>query len=344
MKVKLVITIATLVSLTLVGCFSGQQGDKKNGDTDKAVVQTKDSINKKYSNRISFKEHGFQFYLNDAWKKYLDDGLMYMIDVEYPNDFPVKFITIDDYEKARSSSNGPIDFKKYEKDLFLIKVVDKNNDTIQSNVDELSKKYQKKHKIGTNGVFEYYMWFNEKFDTSNLSDRSKEQISNIQNGMISFIKNIELFKPIDTEAELEKLKKIEFKGQTIDGKAIDESIFKDYKINIIYCWLANNSYSGELNKLEQLYKANKDKGINVVGIILNGDEEKERAKTILNYNSVSFTNAIIDKEFLKKLDRTLVTVPIKIFVDNKGNILGKAMVGDKYKEELEKRIKILDQK
>lgn len=341
MKVKLLITIATLVSLTLVGCFNGEQGDKKESDVKNQVVQTSDRNNKKYSNRISFKEHGFQFYLNDQWKAYLDNGLMYIMDIEYPTDFSMKFITIDDYEKVRTNSNGTIDIKNYEKDLFIIKVVDKNNDIIQSNLDELSKKYQKQHRIGTNGVFNYYMWFNEKFDTSNLSDRSKEQIYNIEKGMDDFIKNIELFRSIDTEAELEKLKKIEFKGKTMDAKDVDGSIFKNSKITIIECWQATKLGEHQLGKLQELYKANKDKGVNVIGIILNGDEERERAEAILNYNSVTFTNIILDKEDRDKIDRALVVTPMRIFVDNKGNIIGKGMVKEDFKEELEKRIEMI---
>lgn len=335
---------AAVLSLTLVGCLNEKQDYKKKDDSQRFVMETKEVTVKKYSNRISFKEHGFQFYLNDILRKYLDDGLLYMADMDYPNDFPMKFVTIDDYNKAKLGNNVGIKPQQYEKDLFLIKVIDKNNDILQSNVEELAKKYEKNRKIGEIGNFEYYIYYNDKFDISNLSEKSKEQVDNIEKSIEFLLSNIEIFEPINTDVELQNLKKFEFKGKTIDGKDIDDSIFKNYKVTIVDCWLVTKFDELQLGNIQRFYSETKDNEINVIGIILNGDEEKERAEAIINYNGVTFTNIILDKKYRDTLDRMIPVVPMKIFVDNKGNILGDAMVGDYYKEELEKRMKILNQK
>lgn len=343
-KLKLIPIILTLTILPLIRLNSGQSNDDKTELGDKKVMNNKAVTIKKYSNRVSFKEHGFQFYLNDVLKKYLDNGLLYMIGMEYPNDFPMKFITIDDYNKAKLNSKEAPQLQQYEKDLFLIKIIDKNNDILQSNIEELSKKYEKSLKIGEAGNFEYYIYYNDKFDSSNLSEMSKEQVNNIEKSIEFLLNNIEIFEPINTDVELENLKKIEFKGKTIDGKDIDDSIFKKFKVTIIDFWLVTKFDELQLGKVQEFYNDNKDKGINVVGVILNGDEEKERAEAIINYNCVKFSNIILDRKYRDKIDKILPGVPIKIFVDSKGNILGKAMVGDNYKEELEKRIKNLNWK
>lgn len=182
-----------MVSLMLIGCAKAQALEKENNDRKRVIMNVSDVNYKKDSNKIIFKDLGFQFYVNDIYQKYIQNKMISFEKTDYPNEIRAYFITSDDIEKIMKEKVDMENTKPYRKDLFLIKVVDKNNDLLPSNVDELAKIYSKEQKIGEVNNFEYYLWYNDSFDTSKLSEQAKNEVKDMLEGFDFFKKNIELF-------------------------------------------------------------------------------------------------------------------------------------------------------
>lgn len=67
-----------------------------------------------------------------------------------------------------------------------------------------------------------------------------------------------------------------------NGNDVDKSIFTDKKLTMVNVW---GTYCGacieEMPDLQEIYTEMKNKGVNVVGIVMDGEKNKDRALTIL---------------------------------------------------------------
>lgn len=197
-KCKLIIILAAMLSLSLIGCSKIESFKKEVNEKDSKVMKVNSIDEKKQIiKKLNFKDLGFQFSINDTYEKYVENEMIFIERTNYPNEVAGYFITSDDVEKIKKEKSSKEKMLEYKKPLFLIKVVDKNNDILPSNVDELAKKYLKNEKIGEVNNFEYYLWHNDLFDTSNLSEKAKKEVKEILEGFDFLKKNIELIKSID---------------------------------------------------------------------------------------------------------------------------------------------------
>lgn len=197
-KRKLIIILAAMLSLSLIGCSKIESFKKEVNEKDSKVMKVNSIDEKKQIiKKLNFKDLGFQFSINDTYEKYVENEMIFIERTNYPNEVAGYFITSDDVEKIKKEKSSKEKMLEYKKPLFLIKVVDKNNDILPSNVDELAKKYLKNEKIGEVNNFEYYLWHNDLFDTSNLSEKAKKEVKEILEGFDFLKKNIELIKSID---------------------------------------------------------------------------------------------------------------------------------------------------
>lgn len=137
--------------------------------------------------------------------------------------------------------------------------------------------------------------------------------------------------------------KVEFTGKTIDGKNIDSSIFKDYKLTMINIW---GTYCDpcikEMPDLQKLSEEAKKLDVNVLGIVNDASSEDtiELAKKILTEKGVKFDNLSCDENLEKGLLKNLMGVPTTIFVDKDGKIVGEEIIGaqsrDSYMDNIKK--------
>lgn len=145
-----------------------------------------------------------------------------------------------------------------------------------------------------------------------------------------------------TKEDIANSKNIEFKTKTINGKDIDNSVFKNNKLTMINIWA---TYCGpcinEMEDLEKLYLEIKKENVNLIGIVIDTSNNKENqalAKKISDKKGVTFANIIPDEKLINNLLTSVQAVPTTIFVDNKGAIVGKPILGSNSKENYKKAI------
>lgn len=128
-----------------------------------------------------------------------------------------------------------------------------------------------------------------------------------------------------------------FNTQDINGKAYTKDIFKDYDltlVNVFATWCS--PCVAEMPDLDKLYRELKDRGVNVVGVILdvldeNGDideEGLERAKLLAEKTGVTFPILLPDTTYMNGRLIGIEGLPETFFVDKNGNIVGETYSGN----------------
>lgn len=149
--------------------------------------------------------------------------------------------------------------------------------------------------------------------------------------------------------------KLAFSGKTVDGKAVDSSVFKGFKLTMINVWgTLCKPCIEEMPDIEALYQEMKSSQVNVIGFVANvlgGEDagkitEEQRssdAKKILDAKGVTYMNIVFDDAETDQINRQISGFPTTLFVDGEGNVAGGQISGPKsregYKEEIENRLK-----
>lgn len=131
--------------------------------------------------------------------------------------------------------------------------------------------------------------------------------------------------------------KMKFKTGTLDGKIVDQSIFEDYDITIVYVW---GTYCptciSEIGDYGEYYK-NKPDNVNVVGIISDVydgvDRNVKEAKSILSDKGVEFPNLAVS-DSLYDVAASVQYLPSAFMVDGKGYIIGGLLEGAGFKDTM----------
>ncbi len=135
-----------------------------------------------------------------------------------------------------------------------------------------------------------------------------------------------------------------FTAKTINGADVTNEIFASKKITIVNIWgtfcppcIAEMP---ELGKLARSLPADAQ----LIGIVCDASEKSaqiQRAVQITKEARADFVNIIPDAALTKFMEN-VEAVPTTIFVNNKGEVVGNAIVGanvEAYKNELEKLLK-----
>lgn len=126
----------------------------------------------------------------------------------------------------------------------------------------------------------------------------------------------------------------EFESIDVKGKEVNSNIFKDKKITLVNVW---GSFCGpcveELPSLQEIYTEMKDKGVNVIGIVSDGEENKDLALKILNRERVTYVNVIPNKQIEDNLLNNFNAVPVTFLVDENKKIVGDILLGARSKKQ-----------
>lgn len=126
----------------------------------------------------------------------------------------------------------------------------------------------------------------------------------------------------------------EFNAKTIDGKNITNNIFKDKKLTVINIWgTFCRPCLNELPYLEEISNEMKSDDVNIIGIIIDGNENKENAANILKKLNITYPNIIPSEDLVNNYLNKFNAIPVTLLVDKNQNIIGNTIVGAKTKEE-----------
>ena len=142
-----------------------------------------------------------------------------------------------------------------------------------------------------------------------------------------------------------------FETTDIDGNAYTEKVFSDYDltlVNVFTTWCS--PCVNEIPELEKLYEEMKEKGVGVVGVVLDtvGDDAKQNEDTVKKAGvlqektKASYPFLIPDSTMMNGRLNGISAFPETFFVDKEGNIVGETYSGshtlDEWKEIVEKEL------
>lgn len=131
-----------------------------------------------------------------------------------------------------------------------------------------------------------------------------------------------------------------FASKDLDGNDVTNEIFKDKKLTMINVWGTEcPPCVAEMPDLQKLYEEIKEKEVNLIGIVVDGKQNIEQAKNIIEKKGVKYTNITLDEELQKFIQAKIQFTPTTIFVNEKGDVIGEMIIGarekDEYKEIIE---------
>lgn len=123
----------------------------------------------------------------------------------------------------------------------------------------------------------------------------------------------------------------EFTTQDVNGNTYTQEMFKDYDltlVNIFTTWCS--PCVAEIPELEELRKQMADKGVNVVGVLLDVLDEKgeiqqeslEKARLLAERTGAAYPFLLPDATYMNGRLIGIEAVPETFFVDKNGNIVG----------------------
>ncbi len=141
--------------------------------------------------------------------------------------------------------------------------------------------------------------------------------------------------------------KITFTAKDLNGKSVSSSIFGKNKVTMVNIW---GTFCGpcirEMPDLAKLNEANKSKGVEVVGIVIdildrkgNVDSRvKSSGEAIIKQTGANYTHIVPTKEMFYGFLKDVQAVPTTIFVDSTGKQIGQAYLGSRSEKEWQKII------
>ncbi|MCI7303433.1 MAG: TlpA disulfide reductase family protein [Clostridiales Family XIII bacterium] len=133
-----------------------------------------------------------------------------------------------------------------------------------------------------------------------------------------------------------------FKTLDLTGTETDQSVFANYKYTLIDVWGTYcNPCIRSMPDNEKLYQAFKDKGLGVMGIVVDALDQSgsvdmdqvDYAKELLDKQGVTYPVLLPSEGVMKNLVNRISVIPSYIFVDSKGNITSTVYEGGRSYDE-----------
>ena len=236
--------------------------------------------------------------------------------------------------------------------LGKIGVIGVYDEDSQKKLDEITGCTEHKE-IGSSsdGKYKYYLSTNK--DAEESLKKEVEEIDVTFTEMTPPQQLSAFDQPQDTSSNAEDSTTVgKFETKGIDGKDYTEKVFSDYDltlVNVFTTWCS--PCVNEIPELEKLYEEMKEKGVGVVGVVLDtvGDDGKQDEETVKkagvlqDKTKASYPFLTPDSTMMNGRLNGISAFPETFFVDKEGNIVGETYTGshtlDEWKEIVEKELK-----
>ena len=193
----------------------------------------------------------------------------------------------------------------------------------------------------SDGKYKYYLSTNK--DADEKLTKELEKIKTDITEMTPY-QNISVFEqPQDTSVNPEDVKSVgKFETTGIDGKTYTEKVFSDYDLTLVNCFTTWCSPCvNEMPDLDKLYQEMKEKGVAVVGMVIDSvgedgttDEDTvKKAQILKEKTGVTYPLLIPDAGNMNGRISGLSSFPESFFVDKDGNIVGEPIMGSRSLED-----------
>ena len=202
----------------------------------------------------------------------------------------------------------------------------------------------------SDGKYKYYLSTNKDADKS--LKKEVEEIDVTLTEMTPFQQLSAFDQPQETSNAGDSTNVGKFETKGVDGKDYTEKVFSDYDltlVNVFTTWCS--PCVNEIPELEKLYEEMKEKGVGVVGVVLDtvGDDAKQNEDTVKKAGvlkektKASYPFLVPDSTMMNGRLNGVSAFPETFFVDKEGNIVGETYSGshtlDGWKEIVEKELK-----
>lgn len=224
-----------------------------------------------------------------------------------------------------------VDLAEWERGLDRAGLVGVYQAELEDQLDELTG-CDEHTKVGesADGSYLYYLSTNSKADTE-LTDAIKEVAVTVTE--METYDDFEEEEPASTASQTSLG---EFSTQDINGETYTQELFRDYDltmVNVFATWCS--PCVAEIPDLEKLHQAMADRGVGVVGVVLdvldtNGEivpESREKAKLLAERTGATYPFLIPDASYFNGRLIGIEAVPETFFVDKDGNIVGQTYSG-----------------
>ena len=199
----------------------------------------------------------------------------------------------------------------------------------------------------SDGKYKYYLSTNKDADESLKKEVEKIDVTLTE--MTPFQQLSAFDQPQETSNAGDSTNVGKFETKGVDGKDYTEKVFSDYDltlVNVFTTWCS--PCVNEIPELEKLYEEMKEKGVGVVGVVLDtvGDDAKQNEDTVKKAGvlqektKASYPFLVPDSTMMNGRLNGISAFPETFFVDKEGNIVGETYSGshslDEWKEIVEK--------
>ena len=201
----------------------------------------------------------------------------------------------------------------------------------------------------SDGKYKYYLSTNKDADESLKKEVEKIDVTLTE--MTPFQQLSAFDQPQETSNAGDSTNVGKFETKGVDGKDYTEKVFSDYDltlVNVFTTWCS--PCVNEIPELEKLYEEMKEKGVGVVGVVLDtvGDDAKQNEDTVKKAGvlqektKASYPFLVPDSTMMNGRLNGVSAFPETFFVDKEGNIVGETYSGshslDEWKEIVEKEL------
>ncbi|MDD6105230.1 MAG: TlpA disulfide reductase family protein [Ruminococcus sp.] len=301
---------------------------------------------------------GLTFTLPEDLKKQMKDQSIAMVtnEVWTDNADAIKYAYFSWSEMTEEQKNAEVDkigtgYDEWRDSLAKVGVLGIYDEDSQEKLDEITGCTDHKE-LGSSkdGKYKYYLSINK--DADETLRKEIEEIDPTITDMAP-LQQLSVFdKPQDTSVDPEAVASVgKFESTGIDGDTYTEKVFSDYDltlVNIFTTWCS--PCVNEIPELEKLYEEMKDKGVGVVGVVLdaadedgNQDEDTvKKAEILREKTKASYPFLTPDSTMMNGRLKGISAFPETFFVDKNGNIVGETYTGshslDEWKEIVEKEL------
>ena len=301
---------------------------------------------------------GLTFTLPEDLKKQMKDQSIAMVtnEVWTDNADAIKYAYFSWSEMTEEQKNAEVDkigtgYDEWRDSLAKVGVLGIYDEESQEKLDEITGCTDHKE-LGSSkdGKYKYYLSINK--DADETLRKEIEEIDPTITDMAP-LQQLSVFdKPQDTSVDPEAVASVgKFESTGIDGDTYTEKVFSDYDltlVNIFTTWCS--PCVNEIPELEKLYEEMKDKGVGVVGVVLdaadedgNQDEDTvKKAEILREKTKASYPFLTPDSTMMNGRLKGISAFPETFFVDKNGNIVGETYTGshslDEWKEIVEKEL------
>jgi thiol-disulfide isomerase/thioredoxin len=144
-----------------------------------------------------------------------------------------------------------------------------------------------------------------------------------------------------SDSEPDSIGLISFQTQDIYGAAVNQDIFSGYTLTMVNVW---GTFCGpcleEMPDLGELQKEYEPKGVNIVGIVVDVqdenmeiiEEQRKLAGEIASGTGADYPHLLVSEEMIDAVLNRFDAIPASFFVDSDGNIVSEFYIGGRDKE------------